>query len=122
MAYTINYLWPNPATGPLGSTPPTAQQAAQVNSITATIYPSSSADGQLAITHNFGAAGLLSNADISNGFPDVGLSAIDQSGTTDGFWLASQNINYAVVNRTGTGFDTAPRTKVRISLPNTLVR
>ena len=122
MAWNINYLWPSPASGPLGSTPPTAQQAAQVNSVTATIYPSSSADGQLAITHNFGNAGTLTNTDISNGWPDIGFTAIDESGTTDGFWLASQNVNYAVINRTGTGFDTGPRTRVRIALPNTLVR
>lgn len=113
MAYTINYLRPV-----FGTTAPTAAQAANVNTVVASIFPNNSADGQIAITHNMN----IPAGDLSQGFPEVTFRTIDNLGGGSGFYLASQNANYTVANRVGTtaGVDSQPQVQVYISRPHTI--
>lgn len=115
MAYTVNYLRPV-----FGTTPPTATQAANVNTVVASIFPNNSADGQLAITHNLN----IPAGDLSQGFPTITFRTVDSVGTGSGYYQASQNANFVVINRTGTtaGVDSQPQSQVYISRPHTIAQ
>lgn len=115
MAIVINYLYPV-----TGTTPPTFLQSLNVNTVAATIYPTSSPDTAAIVTHNFG----LPAADISAGWPSIEIDPIDSLAASSDWWIQSLDPNYVGLARlTSTaGQDTVPQIKVRVSRPSTLVR
>ena len=111
----VNYLYPV-----TGSTPPTVGQAANVNSVVATVYPSSGPDAQVAITHNWG----LPASDISAGWPICDLEGLDSLAGQSGWIRQSFDPNYVGLARltSNQGEDTVPQIKVIISKPHTIFR
>ena len=118
MAIVINYLYPASVAG--GTTPPTFAQSLLCNTVTATIYATSGPDTAAVITHNFG----LPAADISAGWPTVGIEAIDTLGQASGWWLQSIDPNWVGLGRlTSTATeDTVPSIKVKVRRPITMDR
>lgn len=117
MAGVVTYLNIN---GGTPTTPPTQAQAAFVNSVIATIAPNTNTPANTVVTHNM----QLPAADITAGYPSVGIEALDTLAGTSGWYLQSLDPNFvglAQVN-TSQGVDTAAQIKVRIQRPNTLVR
>jgi hypothetical protein len=115
MANTINYLSPV-----VGATPPTQAQAAVVNTVIATIAPGQTNAPTQALTHNL----QIPAADISSGWPNVGVEPLDNLAGTSAWFIQSIDPNYvglAQANSSG-GFDTSAQIKVKMSRPNTLIR
>jgi hypothetical protein len=102
------------------TTPPTQAQAAFVNSVIAVIAPINTNNPQTIITHNM----QFPAADISSGYPGVGIEPLDALASTSGWYRQSLDPNYVgliQVNASG-GYDTSNQILVRIQRPNTLVR
>lgn len=102
------------------TTPPTQAQAAFVNSVIALIAPINTNNPQTIITHNM----QFPAADISSGYPTVGVEPLDALAATSGWYRQSLDPNYvglAQVNSSG-GYDTASQILVRITRPNTIIR
>ena len=107
-----------------GSTPPTQAQAANVNSVNVAVYPASSADTQLNLTHNL----QISSADLAAGWPDIGFEFQDNTGRLSNWFIVqgAQNPNYAVL-QCGTvantaGLDTTNQVVIKVRRPHTIVR
>jgi hypothetical protein len=117
MAVTITY---QTGVATVGTTPPTAAQAAKINTLVATISPSSTADASATITHLLG----MSNADITQGYPFTYITPLNNLASVSNWSLTSQNPNWTVFtkNNTSQGADTVPQVAVTIARPNTLVR
>jgi len=118
MAFQLSYL--NVGSG---STPPTQAQAANVNSVKVAVFPASSADTQLNLTHNL----QISSADLADGYPNVGFEALDSTFAASGWFQVqgAQNPNYSVLQRgtaTTAGVDTTNQCYVNIQRPHSLVR
>ena len=115
MAIVINYLYPTP-----GTTPPTPSVAQNVNTVVATVYPTSGPDTAAVITHNF----ALPAADISAGWPNVGFEPIDSLAGLNGWWIRSLDPNWVGLARltSAQGEDTVPQIKVKVARPHTIVR
>lgn len=106
--------------GPGTTTPPTQAQAALVNSVIAVVAPINTNNPQTIITHNL----QFPAADISSGFPTVGIEALDALASTSGWYRQSLDPNYvglAQVNSSG-GYDVSNQILVRITRPNTFIR
>jgi len=88
-AVTISYLWPGTTT-PAPTPPPTPQ-----SSVVATVVASAAADTSAVITHQLG----ISNAQITQGFPEVILTAQDGNQITSPWWLSSQAPNYTILQK-----------------------
>jgi hypothetical protein len=106
-----------------GSTPPTQAQAANVNSVKVAVYPASSADTQLNLTHNL----QMSSADLADGWPNIGFEPLDALAAASGWFQVqgAQNPNYSVVQRgtaTTAGVDTTNQLYINIQRPHTIVR
>lgn len=102
------------------STPPTQAQAAFVNSVIAVVAPINTNNPQTVITHNM----QFPAADISSGYPQVGIEALDALAGTSGWYRQSLDPNYvglAQGNASG-GYDASNQILVRIQRPNTVVR
>ena len=112
-AVTIAYQWP------LAVVPPatTLAQYNTYNSVVGTVVAGLAADTQQIITHNLN----LPAADISSGFPVVTLTpTTDPFGSSAGWFVASQNPNYTVVQKGTLG--TGPTTRFTIASPSSAVR
>lgn len=115
MAVTVNYL-----TVGSGATPPTAAQSFYVNSVTATLSPSSTADASAIVTH----ALAIPDADITAGRPEVVMTPLNNLANLSNWSVASQNANWTVFakNNQSQGNDTVAQLQVLIKRPNTLER
>lgn len=92
-AVTITYLFPY-------TTAPTAAQQAAVphSTIVATVAATAAADTSAVITHNFN----LTNAEITQGFPCPVITPQADPEVTSGWWEASENPNYTVLQKNTT--------------------
>lgn len=110
-----NYLYPV-----TGSTPPTLAQGANVNSVVATVYPSSGTDAAVGITHNMN----MPASDISQGWPMLEIRGLDSLAGQSGWFLQSVDPNYVGLARltSNQGEDTVPQIKVIVSRPQTIFR
>jgi hypothetical protein len=109
MAGVVTYLNIN---GGTPTTPPTQAQAALINSVIATVAPNTNTPANTAVTHNLN----FPAADISAGYPSVGIEALDNLAGTSGWFLQSLDPNFvglAQVNTSG-GVDTNAQIKVRM--------
>lgn len=115
-AMVVNYLWPVTGT----PTPPTPTQAMNVNTVVATVSPTSGPDAQVAITHNF----QLPNSDISSGWPTCHVAPLDSLGLLSGWFQQSFDPNYVGLARltSNQSEDTVPQIKVTILRPHTITR
>lgn len=110
-AVTISYL------SPYTTAPTVNQMLGTPNStVVATVVASAAADTSAVITHDFG----LANSEITQGFPTVVISPLADPEITSGWWEASQNPNYTVLQKNTTAAGVL--TKVTITRPSTLVR
>lgn len=110
-AVTITYLWPYTVA------PTVAQMQGTPNcTVVATVAASAAADTSAVITHDFG----LSNAEITQGFPKVTIVPQADPEVTSGWYEASENPNYTVLQKNTTSAGVL--SKVFVERPHTIVR
>jgi hypothetical protein len=109
-AVTITYLYPGTVVPP-----PTPFPLPQ-NMVIATVAASAAADTSAVITHLFN----LSNAEITQGFPTVVIMPQADPEVTSGWFEASENPNYSVLQKNTTAAGVL--SKVSITRPHTIVR
>jgi hypothetical protein len=105
-----------------GTTPPTAAQAALINTLLVDVIASADADTTATITHNFN----TSVADLALGFPIVSVTQlISQALTALSAWAVTSITTTTVVltklTSTGSG-NAAPQIRVAIAKPHSIVK